>query len=555
MKSLHEIAYHLCARRPIIWVETFEEERFIEDLIFLIEDAKEGESDIPNILPTSLSKYDFYGWSYNRGLQELGTKYPGLHIKDINIATKDPINVFPLIQEEQEDHEKPTVKGFIFKDLHRFLGNGGAQVIRGLRDLTEYNHERYVPIIIVAPEVAIPPEIEKLTTVVTYDFPTEEEIQDLVESSVATLKELNKQRKELGTDKGIRKVPTKEQQKALVRSCLGLTRSEIILTFQHSLQKYNEISSEAIIEEKMQLIKKSGALEFKIPKKKFENIGGNEFFKEWVDEIEHAMTEEARAFGNPAPKGYVALGIPGTSKTLGAEALAQRFKTPMLRLDMSKILDRLVGGSEKNVDKAFRVAKACAPCVLLVDEIEKNLGGINSSNSSDSGTLSRVFSKFLEFMEEDNGVFVIMTANDVSQLPPELSRSGRTEKTWFFGLPTLEERIEIFRIHLDLTEKKYDTKIIKQAAEETANYTGAEIEAAVRGSIRKAYIRYMKDKKDEITKDDLLQSIKETIPLYKSYKEELKALEAWSNNRVHHASKPSHANPKKDRELLKTLKL
>ena len=68
-----------------------------------------------------------------------------------------------------------------------------------------------------------------------------------------------------------------------------------------------------------------------------------------------------------------------------------------------------------------------------------------------------------------------MTSNDVSQLPPELTRSGRLDAIWYFSIPTQEEREAIFKIHLDKTGKTYDSSIIENLANHAENYTGAEI--------------------------------------------------------------------------------
>lgn len=98
---------------------------------------------------------------------------------------------------------------------------------------------------------------------------------------------------------------------------------------------------------------------------------------------------------------------------------------------MDKILSKYAGESERNIAKALTLIKSCAPCVLLIDEVEKALGGIKSSNASDSGVVARAFGKVLEFLNDnDNGVYVIMTSNDVSQLPPELTRAGRLDAIW-----------------------------------------------------------------------------------------------------------------------------
>lgn len=155
----------------------------------------------------------------------------------------------------------------------------------------------------------------------------------------------------------------------------------------------------------------------------------------------------------------------------------------------------------------------------------------------DSGTLSRVGAELLEFMNDnDNGVFVVMTANDVTQLPPELTRAGRLDAIWYFSLPSLAERKEIFKIHLSKTNIDYDESILDEAAKESEHYTGAEIEQIVKTALRKAFKKYLELNVKEISKEDLLESIKEVIPIYKSSKEVINYLENWARERCRNTS-------------------
>ena len=184
--------------------------------------------------------------------------------------------------------------------------------------------------------------------------------------------------------------------------------------------------------------------------------------------------------------------------------------------------------------KALNLVKGSAPCVLLIDEVEKALGGIKSSNASDSGAIARAFGLVLEFLNDnDNGVFVVMTSNDVSQLPPELTRAGRLDATWYFTLPTLEEREQIFKIHLANINKEVDDETIKKIAQDTELYTGAEIELIVKSALRRAYMNKVKTGEDTgITYDVLLKATSEVVPVAKSSKEKILELERWAYNRA-----------------------
>lgn len=166
-----------------------------------------------------------------------------------------------------------------------------------------------------------------------------------------------------------------------------------------------------------------------------------------------------------------------------------------------------------------------------------NNNQIGSSNNSDAGTMSRVIGSILEFLSSDHGVFVVMTSNDISQLPPELTRAGRLDATWYFGLPTEEEREEIFKIHFNKCNREVNNDLLKYAAEITNGFTGAEIKETVKGTLRKAYNRFKKDGNNEITKDDLQKACVEIIPISKSSREKIVLLEEYARNRARHSNK------------------
>ena len=123
------------------------------------------------------------------------------------------------------------------------------------------------------------------------------------------------------------------------------------------------------------------------------------------------------------------LGVQGCGKSLVAKAIAAAWQFPLLRFDMGKVFGGIVGQSEGNIRAALQVAQALAPCVLWIDEIEKGLAGMGSSDQTDGGTTARVVGTFLTWMQEKNDpVFVVATANRIEMLPPELLRKTRQLK-------------------------------------------------------------------------------------------------------------------------------
>lgn len=531
--SMNQVRDLLKARIQCIWIHTYEEAEVLKDI-------KE--------LAREITSTEVFLWSHTEGMAKQAlTKHDVQEAFDP--AFGQPKRLFDTIKERQDSDTQQPMGLFVLRDLHHL--NERHDVNRALRDLKEYPTQQYNPVIVISPVVSIPAEHEKLFTVVEYDLPSKQEVANLVNAMA------NKIRKSIQQGKDFEE-PTDAEKDQLIKACLGLTFKEIVDVFAKSLVKYKKLSVQAISEEKIQLVKKSGVLDYSVPSISFDDIGGNHAYKDWISDVQDSFSEEAKAFGVKLPKGALHVGVAGTSKTLMAEALASNMSVPLIKLQMSKVMDRLVGNSEKKMDQAMRVVKAVAPCVLLVDEIEKALGGISSSSQTDGGTLARVFASLLKFMEEnDNGVFVVMTSNDVSALPPELTRAGRLDAHWYFTLPTTEERREIFNIHFRKVGRTASDAVLTMAADLSQNYTGAEIEEIVKVSMRKAFKRYKTDGNAELTANDVETAIGEVIPLYNSSREKIMALDAWSKGRVRKTNyeevKSAAYKPVVDDDLIKEL--
>jgi SpoVK/Ycf46/Vps4 family AAA+-type ATPase len=156
------------------------------------------------------------------------------------------------------------------------------------------------------------------------------------------------------------------------------------------------------------------------PAETMESVGGLDLLKGWIVKRRHAFTQRARDFGLPAPKGLLIVVVPGTGKSLTAKVTAKALGVPLLKLDIGRIFGGLVGQSEGNLRSVLQTAEAVSPCILWLDEIEKGLSGSKSSGSTDGGTSARVFGTLLSWMQEKSAsVFIVATANDVTQLPPE----------------------------------------------------------------------------------------------------------------------------------------
>jgi SpoVK/Ycf46/Vps4 family AAA+-type ATPase len=245
-----------------------------------------------------------------------------------------------------------------------------------------------------------------------------------------------------------------------------------------------------------------------------------------------AFTDEARAFGLPAPKGILLLGVQGCGKSLCAKAVSRLWQLPLLRFDMGRMFGSLVGSSEENVRRAIAVAESVAPAVLWVDEIDKAFVGSQSSGVTDGGTTARVFGTFLTWLSEKSApVFVVATANDVQQLPPELLRKGRLDEIFYVDLPSEEEREEIFRIHLSKRGRDAANFDLPALVGASKDFSGAEIEEAIISALYDAFYA-----KQELATAHVLEALGQTVPLAKTMSERISAQRGWANGRARNAS-------------------
>ena len=170
--------------------------------------------------------------------------------------------------------------------------------------------------------------------------------------------------------------------------------------------------------------------------------------------------------------------------------------------------------------------------ILWIDEIEKGFSGTKSSGSTDSGVTSRIFATFLTWMQEKTkAVFVVATANSISDLPPEMLRKGRFDEIFFIDLPKQAEREEIFRIHIEKRKRKASDYKIPELAEAADGYSGAEIEMAV---VEAMYAGF--EAKREFTTDDIANALKASVPLSRTMAEDIQSLREWAGKRARPAT-------------------
>lgn len=503
MNFAHEVETLIRARYPILYVQTSEEAR-LQTVLQEIADRRQKK---------------LYEWSCSAGLLPAGVSIQASKAK--NSPTREPLAALDMVI----DNVEPAI--FLFKDLHPFLTRQHHTVIRRLKEIALHLKNSVKTIVICAPILEIPPELEKEITVLNLPLPSKSELNDLLERILADLRRYKQIKIDLDD-------PGRER---LLQAALGLTLAEAENVFAKIVVKEERLSAHDVNEvftEKQQIVRKNGLLEYCTVNETIEDIGGLAVLKDWLARRGMAFTEEARAFGLPMPKGILLVGAQGCGKSLCAKAVATLWQLPLLRFDMGRMFGSLVGSSEENVRRAIAVAESVAPAILWVDEIDKAFAGTQSSGATDGGTGARVFATFLTWLaEKKKPVFVVATANEISHLPPELMRKGRLDEIFYVDLPSEPERADIFKIHIARRGRAPENFDLQKLAAATEAFSGAEIEESINSALYDAFAE-----STDITTEHILKAVSETVPLSRTMSEQIERQRAWVAGRARDASRP-----------------
>lgn len=536
MRDLTEIRDLLAAKTECIWVQTIEEQDFLDDfLTMLVDNPKYQNVNIKEWTNTSgVTPVDLItGPVYSKTIIEL-REVPALFEKGI-------------IPDCFDEENTNTQNIWILKDLDPMFQN--PKTARYIRDVKEGRKSvSYSPIIVISPN-QVNGDVAHLFKVVEYSLPSSVDIFNYITN--VPMRTLEKYKQRAPEDKkDLIEIPTLDELEKIAKACSGLTIKDVAQLCKESIVKFKTIKADYLAQSKIDIVKKSGVLDYKIPEVKMSDIGGCSILKNWLYEQEIAMSPAAQKAGLDMPKGALFLGIPGTSKTMSAEAFAGELGVPLIKLSMDKIMDKMVGQSEQKIARALEVVKKCAPCVFLMDEIEKALGGA-SSQQTDGGVGARVMKSLLEFMNDnENGIYVVMTSNDISVMPPEFTRSGRIDAQWYFALPTTIEREAIFDVHLTKRKVTLDDTLKQYVVRHTEKYTGAEIQQVVKNLKRINYIRTMEQEDKSIVLEDIERAIQEVIPIAESSKEKIAILDQYCEGRARKVSEDEVKEAKRRSSVL-----
>ncbi|HEY9308802.1 MAG TPA: AAA family ATPase [Microbacterium sp.] len=494
------------ARLPLLYIETGEEVRAIG----AISDAAETQRH-----PRAL-------WTWTAALGLVGPD---------GASVANTVNPARALQ-HVAGVDAPSV--FVFCDLHAYFGGehraGDPALVRTVRETAlEFRHgDVSRTLVITAPVRVIPPELDEVTHLLDFPLPTAAEIRELLETMIDN---------NASGEGRIRVDADDAAREQLVHAALGLSMAEAENAFARAMVNDGRLSAldvPIVLDEKRQVVRKSGVLEFVKADIDLDDVGGLNNLKRWLSRRDGSWLGDARAYGLPAPKGVLITGVPGCGKSLTAKATAASWGLPLLRLDIGRIFSGLVGSSEQNLRTAIATAEAVAPCVLWVDEIEK--GFSNTTGQGDSGTTARVFGTFLTWMQEKrHPVFVVATANNIDALPPEFLRKGRFDEIFFVDLPTSHEREAIWRLQLraratdanGLEAVAADADAVAALVAASENHSGAEIEQSVVSALYEGF-----STRGEVTAAAVRQVVDTMIPLAVTQAEEVQRIRTWATERA-----------------------
>jgi ATP-dependent 26S proteasome regulatory subunit len=500
-KTVQKISRGLRSRYPLFYVLGWEEER-IERLLRSV--AKSYYNNAGELVL----------WSANDGFLAGEGAPAGTALAagtDAGADLRDPIMALRAIA----DSERPAM--YLMKDLPVWFEANPA-LVRAVRDLYYRLKHKSIHVFFSYPQLILPEILKKELFLIEMDLPSEEEIVDA-----------------LVAGPGAADTP-RDHLYRFAAAMRGLSLNEVG-HLQARIFRGDAVEVDATLaeiqEEKSQLLRKESCLRFYPPQRNLDDIGGLENLKEWVVKRADLFSEKAYEAGIPLPRGVLFMGVSGCGKSMAAKAIAAAWQLPLVRMDMSLVLSGSFGTPEYAFEQATRMAEEVSPIVLWVDEIENSFG--YDEHGGGGGGNVNIFSSFLTWLQEkDPRVFVAATANRIQALPAELMRKGRFDQLFFLDLPHKDERREIFRIHILANGGDPDAFNLGYLAASTKEWSGAEIEQAVKSARIDAY-----QQERAFTERDVVNNIVATVPLSRTMVEQIKAIKDWCFKRAITASRPA----------------
>jgi ATP-dependent 26S proteasome regulatory subunit len=491
MHDQQDLGLILESRVPMVLVETRDETRFLDFLIRIVT-SRAARAYRP-----------LFRWSVTDGLQRL----------DIDMepqpTNSDPEQVLRHIRAV----EQPGV--YVLLDAHPYLEN--PVHVRLLKDIALRAADVKQTIILVSHNLKLPAELDAFAARFTMQLPDENERGKIVAQVVD----------DWNLDNPGNARIDQQALNMLINNLAGLTRADTERLARNAVFDDGVINAADVpkaAQAKYALLSREGVLSFEYETARFSDVGGLRNLKTWLEQRRRVLQKGSSGPQLDPPRGLLLLGVQGCGKSLAAKATAGILGVPLLRLDVGTLYNKYHGETERNLRESLQQAEIMAPCVLWIDEVEKAM----ATGSGDDGLSRRVLGTFLTWLaEKQQQVFVVATANDISQLPPELVRKGRFDEIFFVDLPSPRVRMGILQIHLrqrNLDPAEFDLVQLVAASE---GFSGAEIEQGIVASLYAAHAL----EKNPAT-EHILAEFGRSRPLSILMAEKLQALRSWAAGRT-----------------------
>jgi len=488
MNDLHDLTLILQSRFPLVVIETHEEGR----VMALLEQV------------TNLENLALFVWSIADGLRRTKQTQPLTQTYEFRDALR-------------HIDKTPQNGIYVMLDAHPYLEDPiNARLIREIA--MEYGKTART-VVLVSTRIDVNLDLARMSARFKLSLPNLEGIQAMISEEI-----------KLWADQGGEPVRgQKEALHLLARHLTGMALDDARRLARQAIRDDSLITFkdvERVLRYKYDSLGTNSVLSLELDTASFAQVGGLKKLKRWL-ELRRSVFVGAPQPGLEPPKGVMLLGVQGSGKSLAAKAVAGAWGLPLLRFDFATLYNKFSGETERNLREALASAEAMAPCVLWIDEIEKGLTN-DSSGGTDGGVSRRLLGSLLTWLSErKERVFIVATANDIEQLPPELIRKGRLDEIFFVDLPDAETRAEIFAIHLarrELPVAKFDLSAL---AEATDKFSGAEIEQAIVSALYEAHAQ-----QKPLDQAQLLEEIRRTRPLATVMAERISALREWAAART-----------------------
>ena len=500
----NDLSVLIRSRVPILVMDSPDETQAIKTVLRASGHAGEPAEGTVLVLSRPTAGLPVFQWTVTDGLKRLDADFSAAQR-----TVTEPAQVLKYIRASN------LAAIYILLDFHPYLSD--PVIVRHLKDIAQEYSRCARTLVLVSVELAIPREVESLTARCTLALPDRAERRKIVEE-IAHQWVLAHPRESVKADR--------RALDMLIENLSGLSVSEAQQVARQAIFGDGTIRTAdipAVMQAKYELLNRRGILHYEPATQAMADVGGFGRFKTWLRKRNAAFDGSAPELD--VPRGVLLLGVQGCGKSLVARASAGILNVPLLRFDCATLFDKYIGESERNLRESLATADLMSPCVLWIDEIEK---GFSSAGDSDGGAGRRVLGGLLTWLaEKQTRVFVVATANDIEELPPELIRKGRFDEIFFVDLPHLEARLEILRIHVQKRHIALDAASLLALAQASEGFSGAEIEQAIVAVLYTAHAQHVTPNMEMIRNE-----FASTRPLSVVMAEKVTSLREWAQERT-----------------------